>query len=215
MKFYDYFRSSAAYRLRIALNLKGLEPERSFVHLRRREQSAPDYLKLNPQGLVPALIDDDGTVLTQSMAIIEYLDETRPKPPLMPSDPAGRARVRAISQAISCDIHPLNNLRVLRQLGTLGLAEEIRNGPQWYQHWVAIGFTAVEALLADHPATGRYCHGDAPTMADCCLVPQIFNATRFGTEIADYPTIKRVFDALMDLPAVFDAQPSHQPDAEA
>lgn len=215
MKFYDYFRSSAAFRLRIALNLKGLDPQRSFVHLRRKEHSSPEYLKLNPQGLVPALVDDDGTVLTQSMAIIEYLDETRPEIPLLPSDPVGRARVRAISQAISCDIHPLNNLRVLRQLGELGLDEQTRNGPGWYQHWVATGFTAVEAMLADSQATGVYCHGDTPTMADCCLVPQIFNATRFGTDIADYPTINRVFDALMALPAVADAQPSRQPDADA
>ncbi|MHA1567321.1 MAG: maleylacetoacetate isomerase [Alphaproteobacteria bacterium] len=214
MKFYDYYRSSAAYRLRIALNLKGLAPERAFVHLRKGEQSAPDYLKLNPQGLVPALLTDDGAVLTQSMAIIEYLDETQPEPPLLPADALGRARVRAISQAISCDIHPLNNLRVLRQLGSLGLDEPTRNGPGWYRHWVEIGFTAIEAMLAGHPATGRFCHGDTPTMADCCLVPQIFNATRFGTEIADYPTIKRIFDALAALPAVADAHPSRQPDTE-
>jgi len=214
MKFYDYFRSSAAYRLRIAMNLKGLDPERSFVHLRKKEHSSPEYLKLNPQGLVPAFIDDDGTVVTQSMAIIEYLDETRPEIPLLPSDPIGRARVRAVSQAIACDIHPLNNLRVLRQLGDLGVDEQTRNGPQWYRHWVALGFTAVEAMLAGHPATGRYCHGDKPTMADCCLVPQIFNAARFGTDLSDYPTLKRIHDALMQLPAVADAQPSRQPDAE-
>lgn len=214
MKFYDYFRSSAAFRLRIAMNIKGLAPERAFVHLRKGEQTAPDYLKLNPQGLVPALITDDGTALTQSMAIIEYLDETHPEPPLLPADALGRARVRAISQAIACDIHPLNNLRVLRQLGSLGLDEATRNGPDWYRHWVELGFSAVETMLAGHPATGRFCHGDTPTMADCCLIPQIFNAARFGADIVGYPAISRVHDALIDLPAVADAHPGRQPDAE-
>ncbi|HEX6138502.1 MAG TPA: maleylacetoacetate isomerase, partial [Casimicrobiaceae bacterium] len=173
MKLYDYFRSSAAYRVRIALNLKGIRPdERMFVHLRMGNQRAQDYLALNPQGLVPALALDDGHVLTQSLAIIEYLDETHPEPPLLPRDPADRARVRAIALTIACEIHPLNNLRVLNYLiGTLGVSREQKDG--WYRYWIDVGFEALETMLERDAATGRHCHGDQPTLADICLVPQI------------------------------------------
>jgi len=166
MRLYDYFRSSAAYRVRIALNLKGVTPdERTFVHLRMGGQRAQDYLALNPQGLVPALALDDGHVLTQSLAIVEYLDETYPSPPLLPATPTARARVRAIALQIACEIHPLNNLRVLNYLiGTLGLAKEQKDG--WYRYWIDVGFEALEKTLSHDGATGRFCHADAPTLAD-------------------------------------------------
>ena len=215
MKFYDYFRSSGAYRVRIALNLKGIAAERTFIHLRRKEHRAPDYLKINPQGLVPAIVDDDGTIVSQSMAIIEYLDETRPDtPPLLPDDPAGRARVRTIAQAIACEIHPLNNLRVLQHLvQSLGIDETTRD-EKWYGHWIAVGLAGVEGLLKQG-ATGRFCHGDTPTMADACLVPQIFNAQRFKCDLAPYPNVMRVFDSCLRLDEFDAAQPAKQPDAEA
>lgn len=213
MKLYDYFRSSAAYRVRIALALKGLAPERAFVHLRRGAQRADDYLRVNPQGLVPALELDDGTVLTQSLAIVEYLDETHPEPPLLPADAAGRARVRAIACAIACDIHPVNNLRVLEYLtGTLGQTPAVRDG--WYRYWIDLGFEALEMQLARDRATGRYCHGDAPTLADVCLVPQVANARRMNVDLAPYPTLVRIDAALQALPAFAAAAPSRQPDAE-
>ena len=214
MKFYDYFRSSGAFRVRITLNLKGIIADREFVHLRRQEHRAPDYLKINPQGLVPAIIDDDGTIVSQSMAIIEYLDETRPDPPrLLPDDPVGRARVRTIAQAIACEIHPLNNLRVLQHLTQgLGIDEPTRD-EKWYRHWIAVGLDGVEGLL-NQDATGRFCHGDAPTMADACLVPQIFNAKRFKADLAPYPAVMRIFDNCMQILAFDAAQPSKQPDAE-
>ena len=225
MKLYDYFRSSAAYRVRIALNLKGIEAERVFVHLRRKDHRAADYLAVNPQGLVPTLVDDDGTTVTQSLAIIEYLDETRPAWPLLPADAAGRARVRAIAQAIACEIHPLNNLRVLRHIDqTFGTDEETRTRV-WYRHWIAEGMAGVEGMLASQPvtgapatgqpATGRFCHGDTPTLADCTLVPQVFNATRFGADMTPYPTVMRIFEACAALDAFDRAQPDKQPDAEA
>lgn len=211
MKLYSYFRSSAAYRVRIALNLKGLQAEMAFVNLRDQEQTGPDYAALNPQKFVPALIDA-GTVLTQSLAIIEYLDERWPEPPLLPADPVGRARVCAIAQAIACDIHPLNNLRVLLYLrDRLGLDEAARTA--WYQHWVATGFEAIERMLADHPATGRFCHGDAPTLADVCLVPQVYNAERFACDLAPYPTLRRIAETCRALPAFAAAAPEAQPDA--
>lgn len=211
MKLYDYFRSSAAYRVRIALNLKGLEAERTFVHLRRKEQTAKAYLQVNPQGLVPALVDG-AHGLTQSLAIIEYLDEIHPEPPLLPQDPAGRARVRAIGLAIACDIHPINNLRVLNYLSsTLGLSKAQKN--DWYRHWVAEGLAGVEGLLASG-AGGGFCHGDAPGLADICLVPQVFNAERFGCDLASYPNVRRIAAACRDLPAFAAAAPDRQPDAE-
>jgi len=213
MKLYDYFRSSAAYRVRIALNLKGLAPERAFVHLRRGAQRGDDYLALNPQGLVPSLVTDGGDVLTQSLAIIEWLDETQPRPPLLPPDPAGRARVRSLALAIACDIHPLNNLRVLNYLtGTLGATEAQKNG--WYRYWCDVGLEALETRLAREAATGSFCHGDAPGVADICLVPQLANARRVELDLAPYPTLLRIEAACNALPAFADAAPSRQPDAE-
>jgi maleylacetoacetate isomerase len=214
MRLYDYFRSSAAYRVRIALNLKGIEPdERTFVHLRMGNQRAQDYLALNPQGLVPALALDDGQVLTQSLAIIEYLDETHREPPLLPKEPAARARVRAIALSIACEIHPLNNLRVLNYLlGTLGLAREQKDG--WYRYWIDVGFEALEKALARDGATGRFCHGERPTLADICLVPQMANARRFNIDVSPYPTLLRIESACNALSAFADAVPARQPDAE-
>jgi maleylacetoacetate isomerase len=214
VRLYDYFRSSAAYRVRIALNLKGVAPdERTFVHLRMGGQRAQDYLALNPQGLVPALALDEGAVLTQSLAIVEYLDETHPEPPLLPADPIGRARVRAIALSIACDIHPLDNLRVLNYLiGTLGVAREQKDG--WYRYWIDVGFEALEKALARDRARGRFCHGDAPTLADVCLVPQMANARRFDIDLSPYPTLMRIESACLALPAFADAAPARQPDAE-
>lgn len=213
MKLYGYFRSSAAFRVRIALNLKGLAPEHAFIHLRRGEQREAAYAAINPQKFVPVLETDEGALLTQSLAIIEYLDEVHPHPALLPSDPADRARVRALALAIACDIHPLNNTRVLRHLGTvLGLDETATN--TWYRHWIAEGFTALEAMLAGDPRTGRFCHGDQPTLADVMLVPQVYNAERFACDLAPYPTIVRLATAARALPAFADAVPERQPDAE-
>ena len=211
MKLYNYFRSSAAYRVRIALNLKNLEPENVFIHLQKNEQSADDYLKVNPQGLVPALVDGNETI-TQSMAIIEYLDEKYPSPPLLPATPEERARVRAIAQLVACDIHPIDNLRVLRYLVTdLGLSEEQKNA--WYAHWVVIGFNALETMLGTDSRTGTFCHGDTPTLADICLVPQLANARRGNVDLAPYPTLVRIDAACNELPAFADAHPMKQPDA--
>lgn len=214
MRLYDYFRSSAAYRVRIALNVKGVRPdERTYVHLRMGNQRAQDYLALNPQGLVPALALDDGHVLTQSLAIVEYLEETHPEPPLLPRDPVGRARVRSIALAIACEIHPLNNLRVLNYLiGTLGATREQKDG--WYRYWIDVGFEALEKRLARDAATGTFCHGEQPTLADVCLVPQIANARRFDIDMSPYPTLTRIEGACLALPAFADAAPARQPDAE-
>ena len=214
MKLYDYFRSSAAYRVRIALQLKSQAPERAFIHLRRGAQRDESYLALNPQGLVPMLVTDKGDMLTQSLAIIEWLDETFPQPSLLPGDPAGRARVRGIALAIACDIHPLNNTRVLNYLtGTLGVTEAQKDG--WYRYWVDTGLEALETSLARDHATGHFCHGDAPTVADICLVPQLANARRFAIDVAAYPTLTRIEAACMALPAFAAAAPAKQPDAEA
>ena len=214
MRLYDYFRSSAAYRVRIALNLKGIVPdERTYVHLRMGSQRAQDYLALNPQGLVPALALDDGSVLTQSLAIIEYLEETHPEPALLPREPAARSRVRAIALGIACEIHPLDNLRVLNYLiGTMGVAKEQKDG--WYRYWIDVGFEALEKTLARDAATGRHCHGDTPTLADICLVPQIANARRFDIDLSPYPTLTRIESACHALAAFSDAAPARQPDAE-
>jgi maleylpyruvate isomerase len=213
MKLHGYFRSSAAFRVRIALNLKGLSYENAFHHLRKGEQLAPDYLKLHPQGLVPAL-EDGSTVITQSLAIIEYLDETHPKPPLLPRDPASRARTRSLALAIACDIHPLNNLRVLNYLKDV-LKVSTEQHDTWYRHWVTEGFKAVEATLAG-PGTGRFCQGDSPTLADVCLVPQVFNAKRFlsDAQLERFPTLMRIFKQCMTLEPFDRAQPAKQPDAE-
>lgn len=214
MKLYTYFRSSAAYRVRIALNLKGLPYEAVPVHLLRNggEQRQADYLALNPAGLVPVL-EDGGAVLTQSLAIIEYLDETHPQPPLLPGDALGRARIRALAQAIACDIHPINNLRVLQYLSReLGASEEQKTA--WYRHWVEEGLAAVEAMLAHAPRSGRFCFGDTPTLADICLVPQVFNAQRFKCNTAHIPTVLRIAEACEALEAFRLAAPANQPDAE-
>lgn len=216
MKLYDYYRSSAAFRVRIAFNIKGLEVDRESIHLRRMDQRSDAYLAVNPQGLVPALVDDDGTVVTQSMAIIEYLDETRPDTPrLMPGDAAGRARVRAISGAIACDIHPLNNLRVLRHIDQVFDTDEATRNEVWYKHWIAEGMGGLEGLLAGSGDTGEFCHGDTPTMADCCLVPQFYNAERFGCDMSGYPTAMRINATCLALDAFQQALPEVQPDAEA
>jgi maleylacetoacetate isomerase len=214
MKLYDYFRSSAAYRVRIALNLKGLSPERAFVPLKRGAQRAESYLALNPQGLVPALVlDDGGPALTQSIAILEYLDETHPSPPLLPNDARERARVRGIALSIACDIHPLDNLRVLQYLtGTLGVTPEARDG--WYKYWIDVGFEALEKQLAHDPSTGRFCHGDTPTMADVCLVPQMANAAKMSVDVSPYPTLMRIDAECRRIPAFAAAAPAKQPDAE-
>jgi maleylacetoacetate isomerase len=211
MILYDFFRSSAAYRVRIALNLKGLEAERRFVHLRRGEQRAPAYLELNPQGLVPMLVVG-GRRLTQSLAIIEYLDERHPLPPLLPQGDEDRAFVRAVALAIACDIHPLDNTRVLHYLEhTLGLGAEARDA--WYRHWIDEGFRAIEALLATRSA-GAFCAGETPTLADICLVPQVANANRFKMDLSPYPRIRAINAACLELAAFDRARPDKQPDAE-
>lgn len=210
MELYNYFRSSASYRVRIALALKGLAYDYKPVHLPKNEQFNESYAAVSAARLVPLLRDGDAT-LTQSLAIIEYLDETHPTPPLLPKDPRGRARVRAIALDIACEIHPLNNLRVLRYLTRdLKVAEDDKN--RWYRHWVETGLETVERQLAAVPA--RYCHGDTPTLADCCLVPQIFNARRFDCRTDHVPNVMRVFDACMQLDAFDKTQPSACPDAE-
>ena len=211
MKLYTYFRSSAAFRVRIALNLKGLAYDPLFVHLPKGEHRKPEYAKVDPQGLLPTLLDG-GHALSQSLAIIEYLEERHPEPPLLPRDAPGRARVRSLSLLVACEIHPLNNLRTLQHLKrALGQNEEQIN--TWYRHWIADGLAKLEADLG-RAGSGRFCHGASPTMADCCLVPQIFNAKRYESDLAPYPTVMRIFDACMTLEAFDRAQPSKQPDAE-
>jgi maleylpyruvate isomerase len=208
---HNYFRSSAAYRVRIALNLKGLAYDYLPVHLVKGEQRAPSYRALNPQALVPLLIDDAETI-TQSMAIIEYLDEKFPDPPLLPATAEARARVRSIAQAIACDIHPLNNLRVLKYLtGTLGATEDEKNA--WYRHWVEVGFSALESQLGADSRTATFCHGTAPTLADICLVPQLANARRSAIAIDPYPTLARIESNCLALDAFARAAPERQPDA--
>ncbi|MCS0581702.1 maleylacetoacetate isomerase [Massilia pinisoli] len=214
MKLYTYFRSSAAYRVRIALNLKGLKYDAVPVHLLRGggEQLQANYVKMNPSGLVPTF-QDDFITLTQSMAILEYLEDEYPEVPLMPKDSAGRARVRELAQIVGCDIHPVNNLRVLRYLvNELGLSEEVKT--QWYRHWIVGGLDVLEKHLARDPSAGPLCHGYLPTIADCFLVPQVFNAQRNGVDIAAYPNIARINAACVEIPAFVAAHPSNQPDAE-
>ena len=212
MKLYGYFRSSAAFRVRIALNLKKLDYETVAIHLRRNDQSRPDYRNVNPQGLVPTL-EDDGQTLIQSLAIIEYLDEVYRDPPLLPKDSAGRARVRALAGIVACDIHPINNLRVLRYLmHELGHDEEAVAA--WYNHWIAAGFDALEPLLANGAPTGAFCHGDMPGLADVTLVPQIVNAERYRLDLAPYPTLTRIYENCMKLEPFITAHPNNQPDYE-
>ncbi len=213
LRLYTYFRSSAAYRVRIALNLKGLPYEAVPVHLLRAggEQHAAAYAARNPAELVPVLEDGDLT-LTQSLAIIEYLDERHPSAPLLPQEPPARARVRSLALAVACDIHPLGNLRVMRYLHRLGIDEPQRR--EWSRHWIGTGLAVIERMLAADGATGRCCHGDAPTLADCCLIPQVFNAERAGCPLQSWPTVQRIYEHCNALDAFRRAAPAAQPDAE-
>jgi maleylacetoacetate isomerase/maleylpyruvate isomerase len=212
VRLYTYFRSSAAFRVRIALNLKGLAYEPRFVHLAKGEHRKPEFAQVNAQALLPTLELDDGTRLNQSLAILEYLEETHPRPALLPADALGKARVRSLSYLVASEIHPLNNLRVLQHLKrALGQSEEQVNA--WYRHWIADGLAKLEAELV-RPGTGRFSHGNEPGMADCCLVPQIFNAKRYDCDLTPYPTTMRVFEQCRKLDAFDRAQPSRQPDAE-
>jgi maleylacetoacetate isomerase len=211
VKLYTYFRSSAAFRVRIALNLKGLKYEPVFVHLAKGEHRQPQYASVNPQALLPTLELDDGKRLTQSLAIIEWLEERHPTPPLLPKDALARARARSLAYLVACEIHPLNNLRVLQHLKrALGQSQEQID--TWYRHWIGDGLAKLEADLAGE--SGQFCHGDAPGMADCCLVPQIFNAQRYSSDLAPYPRTMRIFENCMKLEAFDRAQPGKQPDAE-
>jgi maleylpyruvate isomerase len=213
MKLIGYFRSSAAWRVRIALNLKGITAEHAFRHLRKGEQRSAEYLALNPQGLVPSLVLDDGTVLTQSLAICEYLEETHPEPPLLPSDPAGRARVRAFAEAIACDIHPVQNLKVLNRVKALGHPQEVANA--WAQEVIAEGLAACEALLRSWGGkAGPFCFGESPGMADLCLVPQLHSARRFGVDLTPMPRLLAAEAACQTLPEFQDAVPERQPDSD-
>jgi maleylacetoacetate isomerase len=211
---YSYWRSSAAFRVRIALNLKGLHYETRAIHLLREggEQHTPAYAALNPQELLPTLLDGE-RVLTQSMAILEYLDETRPQPPLLPGDAAGRARVRALAQVVGCDIHPIGNLRVLQWIDSQFNADDEQKSV-WMRHWVSSGLHALETMLASSKDTGRYCHGDTPGLADACLVPQVYNARRWKVPLGDYPTILRIDATCATLDAFHHAMPEQQPDAQ-
>ena len=212
MRLYGYSRSSAAFRVRIALNLKGLSHENASIHLRRGDQRQAAFLGVNPQGLVPAL-ELDGLTLVQSMPIVEYLDETHPDPPLLPRDAAGRARVRALAAGVACDIHPINNLRVLRYLSR-PLGHDQAAIETWYNHWIAAGFEALEGLLTTTPGTGTFCHGDRPGLADIALAPQVVNAERYQLPMSPYPTITRIFERCMALDAFAAARPERQPDYE-
>jgi maleylacetoacetate isomerase len=210
VELFNYFRSSASYRVRIALALKGLRYDYRSVHLQKNEQFNEGYAAISASRLVPVLKDGQAT-LSQSLAIVEYLDETHPEPALLPKDALGRARVRALAYDVACEIHPLNNLRVLRYLvGDLKLSDADKD--RWYRHWVETGLEALERQLAD-PRTGRFCHGDAPTLADICLVPQIFNAQRLNCNLSPVPRVMKVFDACMALPAFDSTQPMKCPDA--
>lgn len=214
MILHGYWRSSAAYRVRIALNLKGIQWTHREVSLIREggEHRKPDFTQLNPQKLVPVL-ESGSTVLTQSMAIIEYLEEIQPHPPLLPADAVERARVRALAMAIACDVHPLNNLRVLQYLGKeLGIDTDRRTN--WYAHWVTEGMQSIETLVSGNPQTQDFCHGNSPTLADVCLVPQLYNARRYEIDLTPYPTIRNIESNCLHLNAFVDAQPENQPDAK-
>ena len=210
---HNYYRSSTSYRVRIALEMKGLTYDYVPHHLRHGEHLEPAYLSVNPQGLVPALILEGGTLLTQSLAIIEYLDETSPEPPLLPKDAPSRARVRMLAQMIACDIHPVNNLRVLTSLRNLFGAGD-QDVVNWFRHWVNEGFQPLEKILASSPQTKTFCHGNTPGLADICLVAQVTNNARFGVDMTPYPTISRIHAACMARPAFQKAAPENQIDAE-
>ncbi len=211
---YTYWRSSAAYRVRIALNLKGLAWKPAAVNLARGggEHRLPGYREINPEGLVPTLRYGDQSV-SQSLAIMEFLEEQHPQPSLIPGDAVARSRIRALSMAVACDIHPLNNLRVMKYLKA-SCGQSDADVSRWYGHWIAEGFSRVEARLTGDGDSGRYCFGDTPTMADCCLVPQVYNAKRFECDLRPYPVIRRINDACLELDAFRNAEPSAQPDAE-
>ena len=214
MKLYTFFRSSASYRVRIALDLKGIGCEQASIHLRRGggEQLSAAYKAINPQGLVPAL-EDNGKILTQSLAIIEYLEEKYPKPPIFPADPADKALVRSMAMVIACEVHPIQNLRVLNYVkATYNQTDAQVN--QWAQHWIDLGLAALEQMILAQPKRGKFCFGDAPTLADICLVPQLGNARRYGCDLAKHPTIVEIEKSCMALPAFADAAPEKQPDAE-
>jgi maleylacetoacetate isomerase len=211
MKLYTFFRSSASFRVRIALNWKGLEYQPALVSLPKGEHLEAKYKAVNAAGLVPAL-EDGGRILTQSLAIIEYLDEVHPGPKLLPADPVDRHYVRAFSQIIACEIHPLNNVRTLKHIRkSYKLDEDGVNA--WYRHWIADGFGMMESFLTDNRKCGKFCLRDQVTMADCCLVPQVFNAQRYNCDLAPYPTVMRIHEACMKLEPFIQAQPSKQPDA--
>ena len=213
MILYTYFRSSSSYRVRIALNLKDLPYEPRFVHLRKGDQFADPYVELNPQAQVPTLVTDDNKILVQSPAILEWIEEAYPDPPLLPEDPIGRQRVRALAAVVGCDIHPIDNLRILKYLGDELDADEDKVAA-WFNHWIALGFDGLERLLADDSDTGKFCHGDSPTMADVYLVPQVFNAGRFGFSMEPYPVIRQVYENCMALEAFEKASPPKQPDCD-
>lgn len=213
LRLHNFYRSSTSTRLRAALNLKGLNYEYLAYALRKGDHRNAEFLAINPAGLVPVLELGDGTVLTQSLAIIEWLDETYSEPPLLPEDPAARARVRALAYMVACEIHPLNNLRVLNRLGAQFDAGDDAVA-QWFVHWVTATFDPLEAMLADSRETGRFCHGDAPTLADICLYAQVWNNRRFSIPLETWPTIARIFTELEGLQAFRDAAPPNQPDAE-
>lgn len=210
---HNYYRSSTSFRVRAALNLKGVEYDYVARHLRHGGQRAEDFLALNPQGLVPAMVWSDGSVHTQSLAMLEFIDESVPEPPLLPADPADRSRVRAIAQMIGCDIHPLNNLRVLNAIRTRFGADDAAVA-EWFRHWVEETFAPLEKQLADDSRTGTFCHGDTVGIADLCLVAQVANNARFDVDMEPYPTIRRIHEATMRIDAVAAAAPARQPDAE-
>lgn len=212
MILHTYYRSSASFRVRIALNLKGISYAPVHVHLRHGEQRDEAFRAINPHGLIPVLTDK-GAVISQSLAIIEYLDETHPDPPFLPVGAVDRAHVRGLAQMIACDIHPIDNLRVLNYLRANLGADDAAVGA-WYNHWIATGFAGMEAILATDPRTGRFCFGDTPGLADILLVPQVVNAGNYRLDMAPYPTIRRIFDGCMTLDAFASAHPSRQPDAE-
>lgn len=215
MKLYSYFRSSASYRVRIALNVKNLPYEYVPVHLVRDggEQLKPAYRQINQDGIVPTLIDDEEHVIQQSLAIIEYLEETHPEPPLLPKHPADRAHVRSLALQVACEIHAVDNLRVLKYLKqTVGTDDAAKDA--WYRHWIESGFETLERRLASDARTGKLCYGDTPTVADLCLIPQVFNANRFNIDTARYPTIQRINDYATTLDAFAKAAPGVQPDSE-